>query len=88
MRSYYQFVEADTGSALQVTCIDEQTLLPINLTGKTVHIRFKIDSGTLASNAMTIINAASGTAQYTFVAGELLPGILNVSIQIRIIVVV
>lgn len=82
MKTIYQFVENDTGSALQVECVDNETGNPINLTDKTVWIRFKINSGSLASATMTVINAASGTAQYQFGAGELVAGTLYVSVRI------
>ena len=82
MKSKHQFVENDTGSALRITCIDDETELPVNLTNKTVYIRFKINSGATASQVMTILNTASGTVQYQFQAGELLRGTLYVAVRI------
>ncbi len=82
MKSVHQFVEGDTGSALRVTCTEDEENTPINLTNKTLYLRFKINSGAVASQVMTVINAASGTAQYQFQTGELLPGTLYASVLI------
>lgn len=82
MKSIHRFVEGDTGSALQVTCVEDGEETPIDLTNKTVYLRFNVDYGTTASQLMTILAPASGTVQYLFQAGELVKGTLYASVRI------
>ena len=59
----------DTGRALQVTLQDAGTA--IDITGATVQLLYRIDGGTITTKTMTITDAASGIAQYTFLAPDL-----------------
>lgn len=64
-------VVSDTGSKLQVTCSDNETLAVINLTGATVSLRWVDPAGVLQTKAMTVTNAVGGIAEYLFAAGEI-----------------
>ena len=77
----YDFVSNDTGSILQTTCVDS-TNAAIDLTGSTVHLQWKDNTGTLQSKIMTIVTAASGIVKYQFAAGELIPGVMEFEVQI------
>lgn len=65
------FVAGDTGSAIQVTCIDNVTSAPINLTDYTVNLKWVTKSNVQKSKLMTIVNAVKGTVFYQFVDNEL-----------------
>lgn len=66
-----ELVVADTGSKLQVTCSDNDTLSVINLTGATVTLRWVDANGVLQTKTMTVTNAVGGVAEYLFLAGEI-----------------
>ena len=66
-----EFVEADTGSKLEVTCKNDDDKSVIDLTGATVKIRWKNLAGSVQEKAMTVTNAAGGVAEYEFAASEL-----------------
>ena len=64
------FVEGDTGSAIQFTCVDSNTVNPINLTNYTVKISWKTNK-ILHNQYMEIVDAASGLVRYKFATNEL-----------------
>lgn len=68
------FVEADTQPTLELTFRDRVTKVLQNLTGTTVTLRWKIESGAKVERAMTITDAVNGVAEYQFATGELTPG--------------
>lgn len=71
------FVSEDTKPYLEITCIDHATKLPVDLTGQTIQLRFKIGNGGMLERMMTIFGAASnGVVRYQFLAGELTAGLL------------
>lgn len=78
----YSFVAGDTGSVLRVTCTNDSDDTAINLTGATVALRWLNSAGTLVSQNMTIVTAASGIAQYQFTASELFAP--SMSFEVRI----
>ena len=80
--SSYSFVSGDTGSVLRVTCTNDSDDSAINLTGSTLSLRWLNSSGVLVTQAMTIVTAASGIAQYQFGASELYAP--SMSFEIRI----
>lgn len=60
----------DTGRVLQVTLQDDGTA--IDITGATVQLLYRIDGGgSITTKTMTITNAISGIAEYTFLAPDL-----------------
>lgn len=71
----YDFVAGDTGSELVVQCRSAQTKLPIDLTGLTATLRFKIGIAGLIEQAMTIDTPlTAGIVRYRFQSGELIAG--------------
>ena len=75
-------VAGDTGTTLAVTCKDKDTKSIINLTGKTAKLRYKIGSGSLQVKTMTVTDAAGGVAEYLFLTGELIAGLMTAEVQI------
>lgn len=67
-------VEGDTGTVLDRTLRNKQTLQPINLLGATVTVRWTIDDGAPVQRTMTIVDAAAGRVQYQFGVGDLVIG--------------
>lgn len=77
------FVAGDGGSRLVVVCRDHDSQQPINLAGKTVQLRFRINAGTVAERSMTITDAAAGKAEYVFASSELLAGLLTAEVRLN-----
>ena len=79
----YALVQNDTGSKLVVTCKDNETKVVIDLTGATVRLKYKIDTGTLQTKTMTVPPpATNGKAEYQWLTAELTPGVLEAQIEI------
>lgn len=76
------FVTGDTGSALIVTCTDNASSLPINLTGATVSLKWKTAANALVTKAMTIISPTAGTAKYQFLATDLFSPSMSFEVEI------
>ena len=78
--STYQLVAGDGGAALISTIRDSVTKDTIDLTGKTVQLRYSFNGGATVEKSMTLLNQTSlrGQAQYQFlptdftVGGELI----------------
>lgn len=64
------FVSNDTASVLRVTCVDANSD-PINLTGSTVNLHWRDETGLSVDQTMTIEDAANGVCTYQFDTGEL-----------------
>lgn len=77
----YELVSGDTASALQVRCRDNQTKLPIDLTGATVRLKW-MSGANIVSRTMTIVDAVQGVARYQFATGELEPGDMRFEVEI------
>lgn len=71
MKILNTFVAGDTGSKLQVTCLNNDTELAYDLTGTTVTLQWLSSVGVLQTRTMTIDNAVGGVASYVFAANEL-----------------
>lgn len=75
----YDLVAGDGGSTLRVTIKDHVTGELIDLTGKTIKVRYAVNGGTLQERTMTALNqtTSKGQAEYQFLttdvtaAGEL-----------------
>jgi hypothetical protein len=78
----YQLVQGDTGSKLRVTCKDNDTDLPIVLTGATIILLWKNVAGTLATKTMTIVDAVNGIVEYQFSGTEIEPQKMSFEIKI------
>lgn len=65
-------VAGDGATKLRVTIRDSVTQVPLDLTGKTVKLRFIVNSGTLQERDMTVLNQTSskGQAEYQFTTSD------------------
>lgn len=72
----YELVAGDRGSKEHVTIRDSVTKALIDLTGKTVQIRFSLNGGTTVQQTMTVLNQTTnrGEAEYLYTAAELAAG--------------
>jgi hypothetical protein len=66
-------VQGDGGSKLSITVTDAETDTPIDLTGKTVKLRFSIGAGALKVRTMTVLNQVTnpGEVEYQFPTTDL-----------------
>lgn len=77
-------VAGDTGSTLVVLCREHATQTPIDLTGKTVQLRYRIDEGPVVVRTMTVQPpATAGRAAYQFTGAELTAGTLVAEVRIQ-----
>ena len=80
----YDFTEGDLGSKLVVVCRDNQTKAIIDLTGKTVQLRYKIDGAALQVKTMTVQDpATAGKAEYQFLIGDIVAGTMQGEVRIQ-----
>lgn len=72
----YDLVAGDGGSKLRVTIRDSQSGELIDLTGKTIKVRYAINGGVLQQRDMTALNqtTSKGQAEYQFLAADLTAG--------------
>ena len=72
----YDLVAGDGGTTLRVTIKDAVTELTVDLTGKTVQLRYSLNGGTTVEKSMTPRNQTTfpGEADYTFLAADLTTG--------------
>lgn len=79
-------VAGDGGSLLRVTLTDHTTHEVLDLTGKTVQIRYKLNGGALQTRVMTPLDQATlkGQAQYQFLPADLTgPGELKGEVRLQ-----
>lgn len=68
-------VAGDSGTLLRVSLSNKQTRQPVDLSGATVNLKYRIDGGPLETRAMTIVApATSGIAEYRFASSDLVLG--------------
>ena len=80
----YELVAGDSGSTVVVTCKDSETKAVIDLTGKAVQLRYKIDGAALVTKTMTVQTpATNGKAEYQFGASDLSVGTLQGEVRIQ-----
>lgn len=80
----YELVAGDTGSKIVLTCRDNQTQAAIDLTGKIVHLRYRIDGGAMQTKTMAIQSPpTAGKAEYQFGSSDLTAGTFQGEIQIQ-----
>jgi hypothetical protein len=77
-----EFVSGDTGSALVMTCLDNVTNLPLNLTGASVSIKWKNSVNVLVTRAGTIVNPLTGVVRYQFASGELFSPSMSIEVEV------
>jgi len=78
----HNFVEGDTGSTLQVKCIDSVSSNPISLLDSTVQIKWIGERHCPEYRDMEIIDEVNGIVQYTFDIDELEAPSMNFDIII------
>lgn len=78
----YDLVAGDRGSKLIVTCRDRSSNSAINLSGKTVELRYQLNGGTVQTRTMTVTDGPAGKAEYQFTASDLAAGTLTGEIRI------
>lgn len=66
----------DGGTKLVATIINHTTGQPMDLTGKSVHLRYSLNGGATVQKAMTLLNQTSfpGQAEYQFLTTDLTVG--------------
>ena len=74
------FVQGDTGSSIQFTCIDSNNYSPMNLAIYTATINWRNSSNTLITRSMQKHDSANGILRYTFGTGELVAGTMKFDI--------
>lgn len=77
----YDLVAGDTESKLELTLRDSNTLIPLDLTGTTVYLKWK-KGNVLTSVLATILSAAEGKIEYQFQAGELFAPRMLIDVEI------
>ncbi len=75
-------VTGDTGSKYQITASDNETGAVIDLTGATLRLRWEDETGTVQTRTMTTLVATDGTAEYQFLAGEIISGTMRFETEI------
>lgn len=78
----YDFVSGDTGSRLLVTCVYNDTGLPMNLSGASVKLNYITNTGAAYTKTMTILDAVAGTVEYRFTTIEL--NALSIEAEVQI----
>jgi hypothetical protein len=78
-------VAGDAASVLRVTVLDSETNDPMDLTGRTVELRFRLNGGTVAAVGMTLLDQTNqrGVAEYEFQPADL-PAAGTVDYEIRL----
>lgn len=81
----HDLVAGDGGSALHVTIKENTTGVPVDLTGKTVQLRFSINGGTTVLKTMTLLDqvARPGEATYQFTTGDLSAGAMTGEVRLQ-----
>ncbi|MCI0488926.1 MAG: hypothetical protein L0229_20230 [Blastocatellia bacterium] len=79
---HMDLVAGDSGTTLVVTCKDKDSKAAINLNGKNVKVKWRANGGALQTKTMTVTDAAGGVAEYLFLTGELIKGILKGEVEI------
>ena len=77
------FVRGDTSSALQVTCFDNATSKPMNLSNSTVSIEWVTNKDVYNTRDMTIIDKIKGVVLYQFQENELESPEMDFSVVIK-----
>lgn len=69
----YEVVAGDPGSGILVTIKDSVTGKPVDLTGKTIQLRYTLNGGATVQKTMTALNQTTnpGQAQYQFLSTDL-----------------
>lgn len=83
----FDFVEGDTLTKIKTVMADEDTQVPIDLSGGTVTVRMRFVRpgdgavSTPVDRAMTVTDAVNGACEYEFQSGELTAGTMRVEVS-------
>ena len=74
--AHAELVAGDGGTTLVVTIVENGTKQPFDLTGKTVQVRYALNSGATVEKSMTLRNQTTqtGQAEYQFLPTDLTAG--------------
>lgn len=66
-------VAGDASSVLRVTVLDSETNEPMDLSGRSVMLRYKLSGGTVVEKTMTVLDQINqrGKAEYEFQPADL-----------------
>lgn len=78
----YHFVQGDQNSKLQVTCVRDDTGLPIDVSSSTNTLYWSMNEGTTQSVEMADEDAANGVISHTWGEDELGAGQLKCEVEI------
>lgn len=84
--AHHDLVQGDGGSILTVTLLDSLSGQPLDLTNKTVQLRYSINGATTVEKSMTLLNQGNfpGQATYQFLAADLsVSGLLTGEVRIQ-----
>jgi hypothetical protein len=70
------FVEGDTGSAIEFTCVDSNNFEPIDLTDYTATLQWRKNK-ILQSKLMQKVDNINGIVRYIFISNELTAGTMS-----------
>lgn len=72
----YELVAGDGGTTLRVTVVDSATSDPVDLTGKTVKLRYSLNGAASVEKTMTAMDqtASKGKANYLFLTTDVIVG--------------
>jgi len=78
-------VVGDGGTVLRVTVLDSETKQPMNLTGHTVTLRYRLNGGALAVKDMDLADQGTspGQASYEFEAADV-PSAGTLTYEVRL----
>ena len=80
----YTFVAGDGSSTLRLTCLDDDTGNPLDLSNSTVYLRWVNSANALVERAMSLVGpGADGVVSYQFVGSELESGIMAFEARVR-----
>ncbi len=74
--AHIDVMAGDGGTKLRVTIRDAASNAPVDLTGKTVQLRYSLNGGAVVIKTMTVLNQATnkGQAEYQFLTTDLTAG--------------
>lgn len=74
--AHIDIMAGDGGTKLRVTIREAETEAALDLTGKTVQLRWSVNGGAVVTKSMTVLNQATnkGQAEYQFLTTDLTIG--------------
>lgn len=83
--AHYELVAGDGGSTFHATIKDSETEELVDLSGKTVQLRFAINGAPTVLKTMTLLDQVSrkGEATYQFASGDLTAGAMTGEVRLQ-----